>query len=105
MTRQMRDVCRLIKGTADAKIIILYGIKNSPSGKEIKEANFCVVVDGDPKQAEKLLYLTLELSFPYNLLVYDLETWSKLIADPTSYASSILNKGVILFGKKENKPS
>lgn len=99
MTEQLKMICDRMVAEASPSVIVLYGKKHIPNSDALREANFCLVVRDDPKGVERRLYQALELDFPYNLLVYAEEDWRRLLTDPTSYATSIKNKGVVLYGK------
>lgn len=99
MTEQLNRICETMVEAAHPIAILLYGKKNIPSSDILREANFCLVVSENPKEIERRLYRGLDLDFPYNLLVYSEEDWRRLLTDPTSYATSIKNKGVVLYGK------
>ena len=99
MSNELQSICEKIVREVSPVQIILYGTKFTPSGDRLREANLCIVVETEAKEAERRLYRSLELDFPFNLLVYNKEIWEKLLSDSTSYASSIQKKGVVLYGK------
>lgn len=99
MQEELTRICGEIVRSAAPELVIMYAVKHTPSADRIKEASLCVVVNGNPKEAECMLYRVLDTEFPCNLLVYRKDDWDKLASDPTSYAASILSKGVVLYGK------
>ena len=98
MYSELESTVKQICEIAEVEKVILYGVKHTVSGENIREVNFCVVVRGTPAEAEKKIYRELDIDMPYNLLIYDKESFERLSSDPTSYVSSILNKGVVLHG-------
>ncbi|MBE6621510.1 MAG: hypothetical protein E7630_01010 [Ruminococcaceae bacterium] len=79
--------------------ILLYGAKQDLPAEGVREVNLCVIVRDDPKAVEQMLYRSLDSELAFNLLVYREEDWYRLTADPTSYASGIARKGILLYGK------
>lgn len=99
MNEILQAVCERMIAEAKPSAILLYGQKLTPSEETLREASFCLVVEKDAKETERKLYRLLDLDFAFNLLVYNAEDWQQLCTDPTSYASSIRRKGVLLYGK------
>ena len=99
MSEDIKNICKQIVDHADPVGVILYGAKYTPSGKDLKEASFCVIVMENEKEAEMKMYRSLDTELPFNLLVYSEKVWTGLKNDPTSYAHSIISKGVLLYGK------
>ena len=99
MNEILRQICDRIVKEASPSAVFLYGQKPTPSGESLREASFFLVVEKEAKETERRLYRSLDLDFAYNLLVYTAEDWRLLSEDPTSYASSIRRKGVLLYGK------
>ena len=95
LSKLTAEICALV----DPDRILLYGAKQDPSRRELREVNLCLVVPEAPKEAEQLLYRSLTCDMAVNLLVYAREHWDRLVKDPTSYAASIAAKGVCLYGK------
>ncbi len=79
--------------------IVLYGAKQDLLEEGPREVNLCVIVKAEPKETERMLYRMLDADLVFNLLLYQEEDWNRLIADPTSYAAGIRQKGVLLHGK------
>lgn len=99
MNEMLQTICARMIAEAKPSAILLYGQKPTSDGKTLREASFCLIVEREAKETERQLYRLLDLDFAYNLLVYTTEDWQQLCADPTSYASSIRQKGVLLYGK------
>lgn len=98
MKDSLNELCRIITENCAVKKIILYGLKRHPITEDIKDINLCVVVEGNPKEAEKALYIGLDCDYPVNFLVYEENEFNRLVLDNTSYAHSIANKGAVLYG-------
>ena len=101
MENEIRSICKTITETVSPLMIVMYSLKYDLSGEKIKAASFCVVVDGNAQEAEKKLYLALDSEFPCDMLVYNSADFAEFMKDPTSYVSSILSKGVLLYGKTQ----
>jgi len=99
MNEILRQVCERLVATAAPLGVLLYAQKETPCGSTLREASFCLIVEGDAAAIERRIYRELDLDFPYNLLVYTAKDWETLSADPTSYVTSIRRKGVLLYGK------
>ena len=90
---------KIIK-TADPELIILFGEKKHLESEKIREVNLCVVVaESDCSGIEKKIYLNVESEIVFNILVYSHDEWQHLKADHTSYVSSIIKKGVLIYEK------
>lgn len=98
------DICSVVlKGVqrcCKPRCVILYGEKVTAGERNLKSADFCIILD-DPNRYALLrdLYLKVQADIPVQFLVYSTEEWERLTADPNSYASAILRKGTILYGK------
>ena len=101
MENEIKNICKTIVDAVSPVSIIMYSLKYDLSGEKIKAAGFCVVVDGDAQKAEKQIYLSLDAEFPCDMLVYNSADFAEFTKDPTSYATSILSKGVLLYGKTQ----
>ena len=88
-----------IRRLCDPCGVLLYGAKQALPEEGLREVNLCLIVKEDPKEAERMLYCTLDAEFAFNLLVYREDDWVSLVTDETSYASGIRKKGVLLYGK------
>ena len=89
-------ICSDIINEVTPSKIVVYGEKKN--GEELREASLLIVVKGDPKEAERSLYRSLECDIAINLLVYNEEDFHILEKDETSYAHSIMSKGRVLYG-------
>ena len=85
----------VIKEVTPSKIVANGEKKN---GDKLREVSLLVVVKGDPKEAERRLYRSIDCDLALNLLVYNENDFSALEKDETSYAYSIMSKGRVLYG-------
>ncbi|MDO5549454.1 MAG: hypothetical protein Q4F79_13345 [Eubacteriales bacterium] len=98
------DICsKVLAGVqrcCKPRYIILYGEKVTAGQRDLKSADFCIVLDQVNRQALLHdLYLTVQADIPVQFLLYSTEEWNALTADPNSYASAIRRKGTILYGE------
>ena len=100
MYQEIESLKNKIIEAADPELIILFGEKKHLGSEKVREVNLCVVVsDSDCKKTEKRIYLNVESEIAFNILVYSLDEWQRLKKDDTSYACSIIKKGVLIYEK------
>ena len=92
----LNEIVKAIVDEVKAKKIVIYGEKKN--GECLREASLLIVVEDEPKEAEKRLYRVLDMDIALNLLVYKENDFCLLMEDKTSYAYSIMSKGRVLYG-------
>ena len=98
------DVCALVlegvQRCCEPRWIILYGEKVTAGERNLKSADFCIILDHPNRQTLlRDLYLKVQADIPVQFLVYSTKEWEALTADPNSYASAIRRKWTVLYGE------
>ena len=96
MDTVLDSIVKTVTDEVKAKKIVIYGEKKN--GECLREASLLIVVENEPKEAEKRLYRVLDCEIALNLLVYKEDDFLLLEKDETSYAFSIMSKGRVLYG-------
>lgn len=99
------DICtKVLDGVRQCckpRCVILYGEKVTAGQRNLKSADFCIILDQLNRQSLlRDLYLKVQADIPVQFLLYSTEEWNMLTADPNSYASAIRRKGTILYGEE-----
>jgi hypothetical protein len=98
---EVMRVCREICSLIDPELVILHGKKVSVSTEKIKSFDLCIIVNTvDKLETEKQIYLNVEASVPYNVMIYTPEEWQKHSQDEESHAHFILKKGTVIYDKR-----
>lgn len=79
--------------------IILFGSQTKGTATKKSDIDLCVVMDTDNKR-ELLtdIYLNIESSKPFDLLLYTEDEWNRCVNDTTSFAYLIYKKGTVIYG-------
>lgn len=68
--------------------------------QRITSFKLCIVADTDQKALlEQKLYLSLDCPVPYDIILYTKEEWSLFSGQEFSFAYTIRQKGVLLYGE------
>ncbi|MDD2362436.1 MAG: hypothetical protein PHH84_05695 [Oscillospiraceae bacterium] len=91
---QLRDdIIRL----ASPREIILFSEKHNPEGV-MSSVKLCAVIsEGDSRQIEHMIYVNLESDLPFDVLVYTVDEWERLLKNKMSFASQIRRTGRVLY--------
>lgn len=101
MEAQIKNVLDGILAHCTPREIILYGEKRALASGALKSLDFCVILPEVDKPALlHELYLTIDASIPFNVLLYTCSEWDALLDDFSSYASAIRKKGTVLYGQE-----
>ncbi|NLN82184.1 MAG: hypothetical protein GX136_06555 [Clostridiales bacterium] len=83
--------------TANPRRILLFSHKQSPAG-ELQSVKLCVIInDGDSRQVEQRLYVEIESELAFDVLVYTVGEWKKLLENKMSFATHIQEIGRVLY--------
>lgn len=79
--------------------IVLFGSQANGTATKKSDIDLCVVKDTENKR-ELLtdMYLNIESSKPFDLLLYTEAEWSQCVKDITSFAYLINKKGTVIYG-------
>lgn len=79
--------------------IILFGSQAKGTATIKSDIDLCVVKDTENKR-ELLadMYLNIESSIPFDLLLYTEAEWNQCVNDTTSFAYLIDKKGTVIYG-------
>lgn len=92
------EFAKSIANQNNIKKIILYNNKITPSG-DILSFKLCIIIDkGDTHSIERSIYMSHDLSVPYDVLVYTKDEWDNLCKEPYSFACRIEKMGSIIYG-------
>lgn len=81
--------------------VILFAEKRTLTTDKLKSISLCIIVpDGDKKELLRRLYLAIETDLSINLTLYTHDEWSKMQADPSSYAAWIARRGRVIYEPK-----
>lgn len=79
--------------------IILFGSLAKGVIRRDSDIDICIVKDTENKR--KLIsdiYITIDSSFPFDIILYTVKEWEDNIKDKTSFAYHIFSKGELLYG-------
>lgn len=99
-SKEISFICEEIKRIFDVESITVFGVKRCQNDNSVTDTDICVVADTDDKAAWiRKAYLEIDSDIPFDLFLYTPDEWSKLICQSESFASRILRKGCLYFGK------
>ena len=79
--------------------IILFGSQAKGTARSKSDIDICIIKDTEDKR--KLLtdmYINIESSKPFDIILYTLNEWNQCVEDSTSFAYLIDKKGIVLYG-------
>ena len=98
--KEVRYICEEIKKMFDVEQIIVFGIKRSEKDNTVTDLDVCVVASTDDKNAWlRKAYLEIDSEIPFDIFLYTPSEWNGLIKQSESFASRIVRKGCVFFGK------
>jgi len=79
--------------------IILFGSQAKGTASKKSDIDLCIVKDTDNKR-ELLasMYLKIESSKPFDLILYTEDEWNQCVKDTSSFAYLIYKKGIVIYG-------
>ena len=79
--------------------IILFGSLAKGIFREDSDIDLCIIKDTINKR-ELLtdMYINIDSNIPFDLVLYTVDEWSDCINDKSSFAYSIINTGVKIYG-------
>jgi predicted nucleotidyltransferase len=89
---------QIVSNYAPSKIIV-FGSQAKGTATSRSDIDLCIIKSTDNKR--KLLadmYLNLDSSKPFDIILYTEDEWSKCIDDSTSFAYLINKKGTVIYG-------
>ena len=99
--KEVLRVCNEICSLIAPELIIFYGKKVHVSDEKIKSFDLCIVADtADKLETEKQIYLNVEASVPFNIIIYTPSEWQEHSQDEGSHAHFILKKGTVIYDKR-----
>lgn len=79
--------------------IILFGSQAKGTAGEKSDIDLCIVKNTNNKRNLLTdMYLNIESSKPFDLLLYTESEWNECINDTTSFAHLINKKGIVIYG-------
>lgn len=89
---------QIIQKHAPEKIIV-FGSVAKGVFTDNSDIDLCIIKDTDNKR-ELLteIYISIDSTIPFDLVLYTSEEWNKCVNDKTSFAYNINNTGVKIYG-------
>jgi len=79
--------------------IVLFGSQAKGTATKKSDIDLCIIMDtGNKRDLLTEMYLNIESSKPFDLLLYTEDEWNKCVNDSTSFAYQIRKKGTVLYG-------
>lgn len=79
--------------------IVLFGSQAKGTATKRSDIDLCIVKDTENKSDLLTdMYLNIESSKPFDLLLYTDTEWEDCIMDPSSFAYLINKRGIVLYG-------
>lgn len=99
LTNEINLIKEQIVSLYNPSKIILFGSQAKGTATIKSDIDLCVVKDTENKQ-ELLadMYLNIESSKPFDLLLYTEAEWNQCVNDTTSFAYLIDKKGIVIYG-------
>ena len=99
LTNEINLIKEQIVSLYNPSKIILFGSQAKGTATIKSDIDLCVVKDTENKQ-ELLadMYLNIESSKPFDLLLYTEDEWNRCVNDTTSFAYLINKKGTVIYG-------
>lgn len=99
LTNEINLIKEQIVSLYNPSKIILFGSQAKGTATIKSDIDLCVVKDTENKQ-ELLadMYLNIESSKPFDLLLYTEAEWNRCVNDTTSFAYLIDKKGIVIYG-------
>jgi len=99
LTNEINLIKEQIVSLYNPSKIILFGSQAKGTATIKSDIDLCVVKDTENKQ-ELLadMYLNIESSKPFDLLLYTEAEWNQCVNDTTSFAYLIDKKGTVIYG-------
>jgi len=99
LTNEINLIKEQIVSLYNPSKIILFGSQAKGTATIKSDIDLCVVKDTENKR-ELLadMYLNIESSIPFDLLLYTEAEWNQCVNDTTSFAYLIDKKGIVIYG-------
>jgi len=99
LTNEINLIKEQIVSLYNPSKIILFGSQAKGTATIKSDIDLCVVKDTENKR-ELLadMYLNIESSKPFDLLLYTEAEWNRCVNDTTSFAYLIDKKGTVIYG-------
>lgn len=99
LTNEINLIKEQIVSLYNPSKIILFGSQAKGTATIKSDIDLCVVKDTENKR-ELLadMYLNIESSKPFDLLLYTEAEWNQCVNDTTSFAYLIDKKGIVIYG-------
>lgn len=94
----IQQICSQIASLADVSKIYLFSHKTDISGNLTSFKLVVIINTGDKTACEKVLYLQIESSLSFDVVVYTKNEWDEFVQKPFSFASKVSQKGCVVYG-------
>lgn len=101
MNQHISRLAEEIAGACSPEKIYIFHIKVDLS-HQVTGFKACVIADAEDKQAlERQIYREVDCELPYDLVLYTPSEWDSFSHTPSSFASEIAEKGVLVYGEEK----
>ncbi|WP_243155974.1 nucleotidyltransferase domain-containing protein [Clostridium sp. C2-6-12] len=81
------------------KEIILFGSLAKGTFRENSDIDICIIMDvANKRDLLTNMYIEIESNIPFDLVLYTSQEWDNCVNDKSSFAYSIINTGVKIYG-------
>ncbi|KOA21346.1 nucleotidyltransferase domain protein [Clostridium homopropionicum DSM 5847] len=96
---ELENIKKQIIEKYEPREIILFGSVAKGTFKANSDIDLCIIKDtNDKKRLLTEMYINIDSSVPFDLVLYTVEEWNKCIADKNCFAYIIKSTGVKLYG-------
>ena len=101
-SKEIAFICDEMKRLFDIELLVVFGVKRREKDNAVTDLDVCVVCEHDNKNEWiKKAYLEIDSDIPFDISLYTPSEWKCLIQKSESFASRILRKGCVVYGKTE----
>lgn len=96
---ELENIKKQIIENYQPKEIILFGSMAKGVFKDNSDIDLCIIKDTDDKKNLLTeMYVNIDSSIPFDLVLYTVEEWNKCVYDKSSFAYVINSTGVKIYG-------
>ena len=97
MHQEISNIANQFINIYNPQKLLLFGSQAKNTAGKNSDIDLCVVIDATDKRSLLTdMYLNIESSIPFDLLLYTPDEWSRCLSDRTSFAYKINKEGVAL---------
>lgn len=97
--KEIDSIKRQVIEKYNPKEILLFGSVAKGIFREHSDIDLCIIMDTmNKRELLTNMYIDIESNIPFDLVLYTIEEWNNCINDKSSFAYSIINTGVKIYG-------